>query len=627
MTQRIEEIVIPDSVREDYTGVSPFDSLSGIKKLNVLIGPNNSGKSRLLRALFSKNVSLKVSPNGLHDSISTTEAREMLSLAATVSERMNKYPALNGCEDRIRTVVSENSLGFAMLSGHTGSQRESLTDLKPILQELSRHRGRHHDNEQLTRKLQAFVNQRSSGENGGLAEAKFVYIPTLRGLRVLGDKTEGAHYYFDRTWNDYFSSLENSRVGASSTEEARRKFFGSSIVTGLELFETITANLLGSLTQRRFVRRFEEYLSTTFFHSKPVALIPRHGDDTLHVKIGDEKERSVTELGDGIQQLIILTFPLFQYSEEPLFLFIEEPDLFLHPGFQRVFIEAVTKSPNPDLYTFVTTHSNQFLELTLETDAIAVFRCSKEAGAAESEEHEPKFTVVNSLCGDTEILKHIGVLPSSMMLANCTIWVEGITDRLYYGRFLKLYFGSQGLSYHENLHYAFMEYGGGNITHWSFLDEDEGMNVDRLCARLFLISDRDKNKDDRHQALEKSLGERFCRLDVVETENLLTPPVISKVILDYEGKEFQVPAFEQTAYANQLLGRYIDSTVLLDKTASKRYRATGKKTAYEDSSGTIKGKVDFCRKALSHIDSFDELSDEAKAVTKRLGEFVRNENK
>ena len=64
-----------------------------------------------------------------------------------------------------------------------------------------------------------------------------------------------------------------------------------------------------------------------------------------------------------------------------------------------------------------------------------------------------------------------------------------------------------------------------------------------------------------------------------------------------------------------------------DKTASKRYRATGKKTAYEDSSGTIKGKVDFCRKALSHIDSFDELSDEAKAVTKRLGEFVRNENK
>ena len=36
-----------------YSNISPDEKWIKLRKLNLLIGPNNSGKSRLLRALFS----------------------------------------------------------------------------------------------------------------------------------------------------------------------------------------------------------------------------------------------------------------------------------------------------------------------------------------------------------------------------------------------------------------------------------------------------------------------------------------------------------------------------------------------------------------------------------------------
>ncbi|MCY3010910.1 MAG: hypothetical protein NTY42_13840 [Planctomycetota bacterium] len=124
-------------------------------------------------------------------------------------------------------------------------------------------------------------------------------------------------------------------------------------------------------------------------------------------------------------------------------------------------------------------------------------------------------------------MKHIGVRPSSVIFANCIIWVEGITDRLYFSRIVEFVLKQQGRTYTENLHYAFVEYDGGNITHWSFLDED-GIDVERLCARLLFIADQDSEKDERHQKLAENLGDRFILLPVRESENLLTPKVITQ---------------------------------------------------------------------------------------------------
>ncbi|TWU03381.1 AAA family ATPase [Neorhodopirellula pilleata] len=638
----IEEIMLPESVASDYDADPPFNSLRHIRRLNAFIGPNNSGKSRLMRALFLAGTNLMVST----DDEDTMRVREAVRNVLPESECLSRHQDV---VEKANEALANVSFGFHSISQHIGKTQQNVKLFAELANQVNRLRSHQsgsfdrqpYDN--LVRSLQTIVNgmerlesrasPRSMNHNQNhptpephFRNAEFVYVPTLRGMRLGVDDDNSKFAYFDRTWVDYIKG--NIRQGHSQKDDinqARTQMSGKTVFTGLDLYDVLTDRLLGSLADRQFIRQYEEYLSKAFFRDQPVALIPRREHDTVNIKIGTEAERPVQSLGDGLQQLIILTLPMFERREKPLFLFIEEPDLFLHPGFQRAFIDAIFDHPNPDLYVFVTTHSNQFLDITISEEGCSIFRCGKQAPEKDHPEHDPRFTVSNATTGDHELLKHIGVRPSSVMFANCTIWVEGITDRLYYGKFLELMLADRSVNLIENMHYAFVEYGGGNITHWSFLDEEDGMDVERICSRLFLITDKDDGKDERHQRLAEVLDERFHRLDVREVENLLTPATIKAVIHDYEKETIALHDFAQTAYRLNYLGKFIDDQVLPDASQSKRF-SDRTKSAYADKSGTIKDKVRFCQKALSHLQTVDDLSDGAKEVAEKLYRFVVSEN-
>lgn len=641
---RIDEIVVPESIADHYQASQPFNSLSGVKRLNVIVGPNNSGKSRLLRSLFLENKQLQVSTN-------TPRASAVRELIRSISAKSPKKDGIPHFDDRIddlETLIYQDKLGFHGITqpiSQTATIQQKHQLLAQEIENLGRRRSSHSEEEEAEilsipselQQLQIELGRlerefkKLESKNGSPAqvfsETEFVYIPTLRGMRLGTDAEDLRHAYFDRTWTDYIKPTDkHTSPGEKQLELARIFYSGKTVVTGLDFYDYLTSKLLGSLEDRKFIRSYEAYLSKTFFSDKPVALIPRRGHDTVNIKIGSEAEKPIQKLGDGLQQVIILTLPMFERQSKPLMLLIEEPDLFLHPGYQRVFIDAIFANRNPNLYVFVTTHSGQFLDATISEEDCSIFRCTKVPGEEEQDdEHEPHFQVTNATTGDHELLKHVGIRPSSVMFANCTIWVEGITDRLYYGRFLELLLKKSGHRLIENLHYAFVEYGGGNITHWSFLDEKEGMDVERICARLFLITDKDDGKEARHEKLGSVLGKHFCRLSVREVENLLLPETIKAVIADYDGDSIALNQFNYSAYGSLYLGEFIDDKVLTDKKTSKRY-SEKTETAYAASSGTVKDKVRFCRKALVHLNSVSDLSEEAKTVAEKLLAFVLEEN-
>lgn len=638
---RIDEIILPDCVKDDYEAAEPLNSLRGIKRLNTLIGPNNSGKSRLLRELFYASEEMLVGE---------TETGSV-RVRSAVRDSVALLPVVTAFHDPVRDLQSKllaAPLGFhsagrnyARLEGDPNVFNAAALGIEERLQSIGKNRTS--KEVEVCLQLASHLRVISKGvanlaSPGGppnsvpatlrLANAKYIYVPTLRGMRLSSGKESLQHAYFDRTWNDYFANRNRRNSHELDTlEKARAKISGKTILTGLDLYDWLTDKLLGSLKDRELVHEFQRYLSETFFGGSPVALIPRRQHDTVHIKVGNEKERPIERIGDGLQQLIIMTLPLFEHRNVPLFLFIEEPDLFLHPGFQRIFIEAVLADKSRELYVFVTTHSSQFVDVTISSEECAIFRCEKKcqqgANIRQTEEIEPKFSVQNVAFGDLNILTHIGVRPSSVMLSNCTIWVEGLTDRLYFGKYLELLFKEKNMKYTENLHYTFVEYGGGNVTHWSFLD-DSGINVNRLCAKLLLIADRDTDKEARHSRLRESLGSRFLLLPVRESENLLTPEVITGIVRSYEGPGVQLQKFSYSQYKQQYLGRFIDNHVLLDKTKSVRY---GKlETSYADRSGTVKAKVEFCRRALNQIRSLEDISADAKSVAEQLCGFIVDEN-
>ena len=514
MPPQIEEIIIPKAIAEDYDAEAVLNSLVGIKRLNAFVGPNNSGKSRLLRELFLAGSTLMVSTDNENARIVRKALRDIRAFKPNAQLH-------RGLNTSINEALGNIVFGFHQCTQHFDSQNDQSGQLRQLANTIQRHInqvGRLH-----TPSFDVAAYQEAATAfhdmAGGVAElaktsqpkrigvqeqpaplppfhnAKFIYIPTLRGMRLGVEESESSDNskfaYFDRTWVDYVKSRKRQSLSRDQTiEQAREQLSGKTIVTGLDFYDVLTDRLLGSMQDREFIREYQEYLSRTFFRNAPVALIPRRDHDTVNIKVGNEKERPVQSLGDGLQQLIILTLPMFEHRSVPLFLFIEEPDLFLHPGYQRVLIDAIISDPDRSLYVFVTTHSSQFLDITISGNDCSVFRCSKLPVADDGTEHEPRFSVENAIAGDCELLNHIGIRPSSVMFSNCTIWVEGITDRLYFGRYVELLLEKRGLNFIENLHYSFVEYGGGNITHWSFLD-DEGIDVERLCAKLMLISDKD----------------------------------------------------------------------------------------------------------------------------------------
>ena len=442
-----------------------------------------------------------------------------------------------------------------------------------------------------------------------------LYIPTLRSLREITSSSDDV--FEKQTRAAYFKTANNVRV-----------------FTGLNLYEDVTGLLLGHHDERERIRDFECFIGDSFFEGKPVSLVPKQSKNgsprELTIKIGTEKEYPIRELGDGIQSIIILTFPLFMQGDKPLLAFIEEPELFMHPWLQRVFLEVLSKR-FPSHQYFLTTHSNHFLDLTLDVDDVSVFTLEKMLQGDIQKQQEAQFAYTHVSGGDRRPLELLGVRNSSVFLSNCTIWIEGITDRRYVAHWLELY--QQHLTesgevekaqwFKEDLHYSFVEYSGANLVHWSLLDED-GPDVERLCGRLFLIADSDGAKEGsakylNHRKLEAKLGKDFCLLPAKEIENLTKPEVLLEVLKAYGEDETNLKLPAHTSYLNRPLGEFIEQKVLIDSAKKKRAGSYAKDKTISDKSG-------FCCRAIAATPIWQDMSKEAQELAALVFEFIQTNN-
>lgn len=618
MGHHIKELLLDENqLVKNYTMQGTSEKkLSKLSKINILVGTNNSGKSRMLRSLFKDT--------------------EFLFLPASFDlDRLNRLcegfrDALKGALDRqnilgyggINQDIFDSLLPFTSIR----SSDNFLVDIITKINQIKNFRGsqqvisnfvssRYFDEEVFQTQLKGIAENFEEELFEIISEKKFdftkVYIPTLRGLRGFDDNH---NYYSTRTKKDYFP--ENSEL---------------EIFTGLDLYEEVTNLLLGNLEDREKIADFQKFIGDSFFEGQDVALIPKVKSDVLNVKIGQETEYPIYNLGDGIQSLIILTFPLFKHKGEKLLLFIEEPELYLHPGMQRKFLEIITDKKFEGFQYFLTTHSNHFLDMTLDMEKMSIYSFSKVLEENDSREKTANFIIENVSNEDDNVLKLLGVRNSTVFLSNCTIWVEGITDRYYIRHFFNLYQKTLNSNvkpiFKEDTHFSFVEYSGNNITHWSFLDEDDAeegfssINESRVCGTLFLITDKDsKKKEARQSKLGQALGDRYYCLECREIENIVTDETLKKVIASYEKVEVEQlefnHSFNSRTYKNKPLGKFIEEAIV-DK---------NRPGSYFSSSGAVSDKLGFCKRAIKNIANFDDLSEEAKKLSEKLYEFIANNN-
>lgn len=584
-------------------------TLDSLNKINLFVGPNNSGKSRFIRQLAAQNFYLfqddetsVESYNSILDSFksefSSIFAGSSITKVQDVSTELPPLPPisrfdsknnyLKNLEDildsiqKIPTTPRVSSHGGKMGNFETTSGVEKLKNLVKTYRE----------------KIKPFQQRQHPHK---------IYIPILRGLRSVSS-TENDEYK-TKTKLDYFQSTSDD---------------GFEIFTGLDLYERNRKMSHGTYEERNNRDSFIKFLSQEFFESETVELISRD-DKTLWIRIGNEPEQPIHHLGDGIQSIIILTFPLFVNKDKRLMVFIEEPEMLIHPGLQRVLLKCFNRADFTNFQFFLTTHSNHFLDLTLDDGNTSIYTVKKKLNEEQLKNPtHSNSTIENISTGDNNILGLLGVRNSSVMLSNCTIWVEGITDRLYIRHYLNLYQKNlkKGQIYKEDVHFSFVEYGGNNITHWSFLDNkpEPAINVEKLCGKLMLITDKDgSTKISRQAQLKKKLGSRYFCLDSREIENIISKKVLVDVVKGYENIScLPNENFTETDYSDVPLGSYIEKNILKN---SKLRKGT-----YKGDSGTVANKLDFCRKVIKCTIDYQDMSNEAKKISTKIYNFIKLNN-
>lgn len=624
----MKEIKLNSPELKNYTVLgSKNDSLNNCSKINIFVGTNNSGKSRFIREI-NKIKEYEFFPIDLQIEKATTFAEEAIAAINSIlaASGITKYNVLTDIQissvlpgsfftikdnfliklDSVFDIINNNTLttGYVYTSNRPVNPDQCAANLKHYVSE-------HKD------ELSEYIKKIKTFET-----IKKLYIPTMRGLRP-PRKGEHNNEYRTRTVADYYDNAVVEYI-----------YPDNEVFTGLELFEHIKRKLLGNLHQRKFVRDFEQYLSENYFENRPIALIPGHDDDVLTVKIGDDDEKKIFDLGDGIQSLIILNYPIFEFVRDnpnkQLLVFVEEPELYIHPGLQRKLLESWNKTSYPNVQFFITSHSHHFLDLTIDFSNTSIYRVFLDK--EKDENGQNKFIVENLSSGDKNLLQELGVRNSSVFLANSTIWVEGISDRIYLRKYLELYqkkLKSEDSNYSllkEDIDYSFVEYGGSNLPHWSFEEEnsnDDSIRVSSIVSKIFLVADRDDThikteteKAKRLQKIKELLGDENIFIpNAKEIENIIPWEILKKTI-ENRGDTIKENIREDTILRNlpeKSLGDYIENH-LIEGAPTKKYKAPNSKT--------INNKADFAKEICKNFTKYDDLSDEAKRLVEMIYVFI-----
>ena len=464
-----------------------------------------------------------------------------------------------------------------------------------------------------------------------------IYIPTLRSAVSLSDESGKRLDY------DVFEKTVRNNYGLKDK--------GIDVFSGNRLYDTLRRDKTGPLHVRNKLREFEKFLSEAFYEGRGVEIAPidefYNAGQHISVDVQGDSPRELHHLGDGINTLIILLYQLFM-AEPGSWVFIEEPELNLHPGLQRLFLQTLLENEalqKQKLRVFFTTHSNHLLRMTLRDGTIASEDISIFA-FQQRETNKEHFLIRPLVTEHHDALALLGVQNASVLLAQCGIWAEGVTDRQYVRAYLNAYQNSdefkkdkQLRTLREDTHFAFWEYAGSNLAHYLMdvvpnKDSEEAEEYERgkkevlaqiqssaLCNRIFLMADRDTKKDKKHNDLKNAAQGRsnfqYYVTPCIEIENLLSPEEIAALLPKFFNEKTPVPFdFKQADYKNIGIGTFLNEKYPGDF-----------KAGWAADSGTLTTyhKNRFCKLAIEHI-SWDSMSNEAKALTKALHQFISKHN-
>lgn len=423
--------------------------LKDLKKNNILIGKNNSGKSNMSKYfMYIKEVAEDLRSKSRPQYLKYHEYEKLI-------EESDTWAWLNTeiqCEIDIDISNSEIESKLHHVSGITLH---------------ARHFNGNQHNLYVTAKGKKLLNYPKSQNPQAFNAASHEYVNLVKTVHGISDS--------ETLWDSFFDSLvfidPIRHYGRNSDSDASYYFDGAKIISSLIAVKV--------RDRKEWIEYKKNILSwiTSISNEKvtSIEIIEGTNEFTLELTRGSEQiSCSLEQLGTGIAQAVMLLSHLFLHRNKNLNVFIDEPESNLHPD-AVVKVIDIFDEHFPIHTFFITTHSSALIDQVESHWSINRFNL-----------HPSNSTSILPCVNVTqkrELLDDLGIRASQLLQSNLVIWVEGPSDAVY----LKKWIGdfSNG-KFIEGKHYSFIFYGGSNLSTHSILDEKNGL-VDFLATSRYVV--------------------------------------------------------------------------------------------------------------------------------------------
>lgn len=310
---------------------------------------------------------------------------------------------------------------------------------------------------------------------------------------------------------------------------------------------------VGKETEREVFERIEQFVRDLLGEPDVLMDVPT-SEEAIAIELHGTR-LPLDSYGTGVHQLVILCAALAMHDDYVVC--IEEPEIHIHPELQRKFLRFIADQTK-NRY-FITTHSNVFLDFLPD---VAIYHVTHDGTKS-------TVTRVDATARAREVLGDLGYKASDLLQANCVIWVEGPSDRVYLNKWLSLI----DAELVEGIHYAITFYGGKVLKHFAGADDpaDDLVEVLRINRHAIFVMDRDGVKpggrlNATKERVQGEIGEDQCWVTQGrEIENYLRPELLKVYLTEKCGQHVSAAYNRNTrvdraiaAATKTIAGRQVD---------------------------------------------------------------------
>lgn len=220
----------------------------------------------------------------------------------------------------------------------------------------------------------------------------------------------------------------------------------------------------------------------------------------------NDRRIPLSQMGSGLKTIIFVLLQLYRSEKDNntkrLFLF-EELENNLHPEIQRRLLNFIYDFvTEKDDLVFITSHSHVAINCFYNKNDTSIFHVYKKENGSSS------IDSIENSADKASILNDLGVLASDIFQSNGIIWVEGPSDRVYIKKWLAIKYPEL----RENEHYTFLYYGGKNLAHFTADDKNEKELIDVLLTNRngLIVMDHDEDSPEKEvRETKKRVKEEF----------------------------------------------------------------------------------------------------------------------